>query len=119
MASRVTLVTGASGFLGRAIMTRLAAAGYRAIGLDPRPAPTTHVIGDLSERGRLRELIAREGITHIIHAGGVSGPMVMADDPAGIIAINVVGSLNLLQEAIAGGVKTFVYCSSVASLGNY
>ena len=119
MTSRVTLVTGASGFVGKAIMSRLTAAGHRAIGLDPRPVRTTQVIDDLSDRARLRDLIAREAITHIIHAGGVSGPMVMADDPAGIIAINVTGSLNLLQEAIGSGVETFVYCSSVAAFGNY
>src|SRR5215217_2469742 len=119
MPSGVTLVTGSSGFVGRVIMERLAAGGRRAIGLDPRPAPATQVIDDLSDRARLRDLIAREGITHVIHAGGVSGPMVMADDPAGIIAINVTGSMNLLNEAIAGGVKTFVYCSSVAAIGNY
>ena len=119
MTSSVTLVTGASGFVGKAIMSRLIAAGHQAIGLDPRLAPTTQVIDDLSDRARLRDLIAREAITYIIHAGGVSGPMVMADDPAGIIAINVMGSLNLLQEAIEGGVTTFAYCSSVAAFGNY
>ena len=91
-------------------MSCLAAAGKKAIGLDPRPAPATHVIDDLSDRARLRGLIAREKITHIIHAGGVSGPMVMADDPAGVIAINVTGSMNLLYEAMTGGVRTFVYC---------
>src|SRR3954469_16252472 len=105
MSSSATLVTGASGFLGRAIMARLAASGRRAVGVDPRPAPTTQVIDDLSDRARLRDLIARERITHIIHAGGVSGPMVMADDPAGIIAINVTGSMNLPNEDIAGGVQ--------------
>lgn len=115
----VTLVTGSSGFVGRAIMARLTAAGKSAIGLDPRPSPTAHVTDDLSHRARLRDLIARENVTHIIHAGGVSGPMVMADDPAGVIAINVTGSMNLLNEAIAGGVTTFVYCSSVAAIGNY
>jgi len=114
-----TLVTGSSGFVGRIIMSRLAAAGKTAVGLDPRPSPATHVIDDLSDRARLRGLIAREKITHIIHAGGVSGPMVMADDPAGVIAINVTGSMNLLNEAMAGGVRTFVYCSSVAAIGNY
>jgi UDP-glucuronate 4-epimerase len=119
MSSRVTLVTGSSGFVGRAIMARLAAAGEAAIGLDPQPAAATQVIDDLSDRARLRALIAGEKITHIIHAGGVSGPMVMADDPAGIIAINVTGSMNLLNEAMAGGVATFVYCSSVAAFGNY
>lgn len=115
----VTLVTGSSGFVGRAIMARLAAAGRKAIGLDPRPSPATQVLDDLSHRARLRGLIARETITHIIHAGGVSGPMVMADDPAGVIAINVTGSMNLLNEAMAGGVATFVYCSSVAAMGNF
>src|SRR5215210_7244676 len=119
MPSSVTLVTGSSGFVGRAIVSRFMALGKSAIGLDPRPAATTQVIGDLSDRARLRDLIAREGVTHVIHAGGVSGPMVMADDPAGIIAINVTGSMNVLNEAMAGGVKTFVYCSSVAAIGNY
>ena len=119
MPSNVTLVTGSSGFVGRAVMARLAATGRKAIGLDPRPAATTQVTDDLSDRERLRDLIAREAITHIIHAGGVSGPMVMPDDPAGVIAINVTGSMNLLNEAMAGGVQTFVYCSSVAAIGNY
>lgn len=119
MPSSVTLVTGSSGFVGRVIMSRLATAGHRAIGLDPRPSQATQVIDDLSDRARLRDLITRENITHIVHAGGVSGPMVMADDPAGIIAINVTGSMNLLSEAMAGGVTTFVYCSSIAAIGNY
>jgi len=114
-----TLVTGSSGFVGRVIMPRLAAAGRAAIGLDPRPGPDTRMQDDLSDRARLTELIRRERITHIIHAGGVSGPMVMADDAAGVIAINVVGSLNLLYAALEAEVKTFVYCSSVAAIGNY
>lgn len=119
MSETVTLVTGSSGFVGRVIMSRLAAAGKSAIGLDPRPSPMTQVADDLSDRARLRELIGREKVTHIIHAGGVSGPMVMADDPAGVIAINVTGSMNLLYEAMAGRVTTFVYCSSLAAIGNY
>jgi UDP-glucose 4-epimerase len=115
----LTLVTGSSGFVGQAIMARLAADGKAAIGLDPMPSTATHVVDDLSDRLRLRDLIARERVTHIIHAGGVSGPMVMADDPVGIIEINVTGSMNLLNEALAGGVKTFIYCSSVAALGSF
>jgi nucleoside-diphosphate-sugar epimerase len=110
------LVTGASGFVGRAIMKRL---GERAIGLDPVASPGTQLVDDLSDRARLHDLIARGKITHIIHAGGVSGPMVMADDPAGVLTINVTGSMNLLYEAMAGGVATFVYCSSVAAIGNF
>lgn len=110
------LVTGSSGFVGRAIMARI---DRPAIGLDPVAAPSTQCIDDLSDRTRLRDLIARESITHIIHAGGVSGPMVLADDPAGVMAINVTGSMNLLYAAMAQGVSTFVYCSSVAAIGNF
>jgi len=115
----VTLVTGSSGFVGRVIMRRLGTQGHAAIGLDPRPGPTTQVIDDLSDRARLSALIARERVTHIIHAGGISGPMVLADDPAGVIAINVVGSLNLLYAAMAHSLTTFVYCSSVAAIGDF
>jgi nucleoside-diphosphate-sugar epimerase len=119
MTDNVTLVTGASGFLGHAVMKLLIQNGHRAIGLDPRPSATTQVLDDLSDRETLKALLRREHVTHIIHAGGVSGPMVMADDPVGIIAINVVGSINLLHAAMETGVKTFIYCSSVSALGNF
>src|ERR1043166_989305 len=97
-----TLVTGSSGFVGRAIMARLP----DAIGRDPIASASTGIIDDLSDRARLRDLVARETITHVIHAGGVSGPMVLADDPAGVIAINVTGSINLLYAAMGEGVTT-------------
>ena len=119
MSNNVTLVTGASGFLGHAVMKLLAQNAHRAIGLDPQPSPTTQIRDDLSDCEKLKELLAREKVTHIIHAGGVSGPMVMADDPIGVVGINVVCSLNLLRAAVVTGVKTFVYCSSVSALGSF
>jgi nucleoside-diphosphate-sugar epimerase len=45
--------------------------------------------------------------------------MVLADDPAGVIAINVTGSINLLYAAMACDVASFVYCSSVAAVGDF
>jgi len=116
------LVTGASGFLGSVVMTRLLTAGHHAVGLDPAPAPAAdrrHVIDDLSDRRRLSELLGAEKITHVIHCGGVSGPMVLADDPARVMEINVAGSLNLLLSALGSGVKTFIYCSSVSAVGEF
>jgi UDP-glucose 4-epimerase len=119
MAENVTLVTGASGFLGKAVMTLLAEQKQRAIGLDPRASATTQVVDDLSDRSRLAKLLADKKVTHIVHAGGVSGPMVLADDPLEVITINVLGSLHLLYAAMAAGVRTFVYCSSAAALGSF
>ncbi len=119
MADSVTLVTGASGFLGKAVMKLLAYQKRPAIGLDPRASATTQVVDDLSDRSKLVKLLAGEKITHVIHAGGVSGPMVLADDPIRVITINVLGSLNLLYSAMDTGVKTFIYCSSAATLGSF
>src|SRR5215472_10697383 len=119
MTQSVTLVTGASGFLGKAVTKQLAENSVCTVGLDPRPSPTTHVVDALSDRQKLKMLLTAEKITHIIHAGGVSGPMVLADDPAEVIAINVLESLNLLYAALESGVGTFVYCSSAAALGNF
>lgn len=119
MADNVTLVTGASGFLGRAVMKLLAEQKQRAIGLDPRASNTVQVVDGLSDRSKLTKLLAGEKITHIIHAGGVSGPMVLADDPAKVVTINVLGSLNLLYAAMDTKVRTFVYCSSAAALGSF
>jgi nucleoside-diphosphate-sugar epimerase len=116
------LVTGSSGFLGSAVIPRLRAQGHRVIGLDPLPAasPAYHAVtDDLSDQGRVERLLLAEQVSHIIHAGGVSGAMVMPDRPDRVMAINVGGSLNLIQAAMAAKVKTLVYCSSVSAVGAY
>lgn len=116
------LVTGASGFLGAAVVERLAARGHGAIGLDPVPpagGAHRHVKDDLSDRKRLEALLGDEKISHVLHCGGVSGPMVMGDEPARVMDINVTGSLNLLQASLTSGLKTFVYCSSVSAVGHF
>src|SRR5215510_6627033 len=107
MADNVTLVTGASGFLGKAVMKLLAEQKQRAIGLDPRASATAQVIDDLSDPSKLAKLLAGEKITHIIHAGGVSGPMVMTLTGSSASTINVLGSLNLLYAAMDANVRTF------------
>jgi nucleoside-diphosphate-sugar epimerase len=100
-------------------MKLLAEKSHRAVGLDPRPSDTAQMVDDLSDRSKLKTLLVIEKITHVVRAGGVSGPMVLANDPVEVIAINVLGSLNLLYAAMESGVRTFIYCSSVAALGSF
>ncbi len=117
------LLTGASGFLGQAVLGRLVAAGHEVVGLDIRSATSAgamaHIVDDLSDADRLRTLVERYRPACIIHAGGVSGPMVMADQPLETLSINVGGTLNLLRAAMAGGVATFIHCSSISAIGSY
>ena len=123
MTSRRFLLTGASGFLGQAVTRRLLAAGHEVVGLDIVPARTAgtavHIIDDLSDPARLQSLLERYRPVCIIHAGGVSGPMVMSDQPVKTLAVNVGGTLNLLRAASAAKAATFIHCSSISAIGSY
>ena len=116
------LITGSSGFLGGAIAARLCAAGHAVVGIDPAPpaygARYEHVADDLSDPARLAGIVAAARPDRVIHAGGVSGPMVRVP-PADIMATNVAGSVNLLQASVAAGVRRFVFCSSISAVGPF
>ncbi|MEQ1615845.1 MAG: NAD(P)-dependent oxidoreductase [Hyphomicrobiaceae bacterium] len=123
MPPRRFLLTGASGFLGQAVTRRLHAARHEVVGLDIMPASTAgtaaHIIDDLSDPARLQALLEHHRPTCIIHAGGVSGPMVMSDQPVETLTVNVGGTLNLLRAASAAKVATFIHCSSISAVGSY
>ncbi|MBX9749202.1 MAG: NAD(P)-dependent oxidoreductase [Roseococcus sp.] len=122
MAKKI-LLTGSSGFLGAAVAARLVAEGHAVLGLDPvRPPagiPYRHLHEDLSSEPRLAATLAEFQPDLVIHAGGVSGPMVLANQPARVMAINLGGSLNLLQASLAAGVGRFVFCSSTSAIGEF
>lgn len=117
------IVTGSSGFLGAATARHLALAGHEVLGLDPAPpAPAAmhnHRAEDLSDADGLLALLREFRPHRVIHAGGVSGPMVLADQPLRVMAINVRGSLNLLDACLATGVERFVFCSSISAIGEF
>jgi nucleoside-diphosphate-sugar epimerase len=117
------LVTGSSGFLGAAVAARLAAAGHDVLGLDPvAPAPGAphrHLAEDLSDPSRIAALLMDFRPDAVIHAGGVSGPMVLADQPQRVMAINLRGSLNLLDASLAAKAGRFVFCSSISAIGEF
>ncbi|WP_198374113.1 NAD-dependent epimerase/dehydratase family protein [Neoroseomonas rubea] len=121
--SKRILITGSSGFLGAAVAARLARAGHDVLGLDPvepaAGAPHRHLAEDLSDPSRIVALLMDFRPDAVIHAGGVSGPMVLADAPQRVMAINLRGSLNLLDASLAAQAGRFVFCSSISAIGEF
>jgi len=106
-------VTGATGFVGQALLDRAAEAGVeiRALARQPQPsrAGVEWVAGDLADREALAALVRRAQA--VIHIAGV----VNAPDPAGFEAGNVAGTLNLVECAVSAKVPRFVHVSSLSA----
>lgn len=117
----VTILTGATGFIGGAILDRLLREGERVLTLVRRPeaarqmqARGAHpVLGDLLSPATYAEAL-RE-CECVIHAAGLNA--FCLDDPQPLYAVNVGGTRALLQAAGEAGVKRVVYTSSAATIG--
>lgn len=110
------LVTGSSGWLGQTLVPRLARDGHKVIGLDPEPGATTSVVGSVVDRALVRRIVRDEGITAIVHAAARHKPHIESHDNSEFVAVNVQGTLNLLEEAVAPGspVDRFVFTSTTS-----
>ena len=68
------LLTGSSGWLGRFLAPRLAAAGHEVIGLDVAPGADTDVVGSVADRALVDRIFGEHGIEAVIHAGALHKP---------------------------------------------
>jgi dihydroflavonol-4-reductase len=116
-----TLVTGGSGFVGRAVVEGLLAAG-REVRVLVRTLNHPALAGLAVEqvRGDLREAVSLEqalkGCRRLFHVA--ADYRLWVPDPAEMYAVNVEGTRNLLAAAAAAGVERVVYTSTVGTLGN-
>lgn len=109
------LVTGASGFVGGAIVRGLLARGVtvRAMVRDPATAPAGAevAVADLADTAALARAVS--GVTAVVHAAALLGEF---GRPAEFFAVNVAGTDRLMQEAAAAGVERFVFIGSPSAL---
>ncbi len=108
------LVTGSSGWLGQTLVPRLQRDGHKVVGLDLAAAATTKVIGSVVDRALVRSVVHDHGITAIVHAAARHKPHVATHENSEFVAVNVQGTLNLLEEAVAAGVDRFVFTSTTS-----
>src|SRR5215472_9555862 len=110
------LVTGSSGHLGEALVRVLRGQGDDVAGLDVKPSPYTDVTGDIADRFVVRDALA-QGVTAVLHAATLHKPHVGSHAKQDFIDVNVTGTLNLLEESVAAGVRAFVYASTTSAFG--
>ncbi|MBC3271406.1 SDR family oxidoreductase [Pseudomonas sp. SWRI81] len=117
MTSRRVLVTGANGFVGRAVVLRLLrdqvlmpVAAVRSASCLSGLCPT--VIFDLSSAKELPELEAIDVVIHAaarVHVMKESSP----DALAAFRKVNVDGTVRLARKAAQSGVRRFIFISSI------
>src|SRR5690554_3920016 len=108
-ASRV-LVTGASGFLGRAVAAEIAAAGHAVRTFQRRPAGidgAEDALGSVTDRADVDRAV--QGVDAVVH---LAAKVSMAGDPAEFVRVNVEGTRSLLAAAREAGASRFVFVSS-------
>lgn len=109
------LVTGSAGHLGEALMLTLRERGAPARGIDVLPSPFTDAVGSIADRAFVRD--AMQGVTQVLHAATLHKPHVATHTRQQFVDTNVTGTLNLLEEAAAAGVRAFVCTSTTSAFG--
>src|SRR5687768_2804660 len=97
------LLTGSSGWLGRFLAPRLRQVGHQVTGLDVAPGADTGVIGSVADRALIDRVFADHRIEAVIHAGALHKPDIVRYPAQAFVDVNVTGTLNLLEAAVAAG----------------
>lgn len=114
-------ITGGTGFIGRRLTERLAAEGNELVLLLRNPskaspgtgAGVTYVRGDIFNREALES--GMKGCDWVFHLAAFTKPW--SKDPSEAYTTNVTGTVNILDAAMANGVKRVVLTSTGGTIG--
>lgn len=127
----VTLVTGATGFVGINVVEALLARGEQVVAFGQAPLPEgAHralskygsklqvVLGDVRDGAALDQLFKARPVERLVHGAVITaGVERETRDPDSIIDVNVRGTVQVVQSARKHGVGRMVYVSSGSAYG--
>ena len=120
------LVTGGAGYIGSQMVNELRDAGERVVVLDNLstghrwavPGDVPLIVGETGDQALVARLIREHGVDAIIHfAASIVVPDSMRD-PLGYYRNNTMNSRALIECAVNGGVRHFIFSSTAAVYGN-
>ncbi len=115
------LVTGASGFIGRALVAYLAHCGHEVLAVSRAPATAGSVpsarVPDYTDMARLTELL--RGHDTVVHLAALAHRQLSGDAEtiAAAFATNVAGTRTVAAASAAAGVRRFILISSIGVNG--
>ncbi|MGN6775570.1 UDP-glucose 4-epimerase GalE [Rhizobium sp.] len=124
MAGETVLVVGGAGYIGSHTCLDLANKGFKPVVYDNFSNGHREFVkwgpaeeGDIRDRARLDEVLAKHKPTAILHFAALIEVGESVKDPVSFYENNVIGTLTLLSAAQAAGVKAFVFSSTCATYG--
>lgn len=97
-------------------MRTLQAQRREAVGIDILPGAFTHHAGSITDRAFVRRRM--KDVTTVLHAATLHKPHVATHSRQDFVDVNITGTLNLLEEAVAAGVTAFIYTSTTSVFGD-
>jgi 2-alkyl-3-oxoalkanoate reductase len=117
------LVTGGTGFTGKALVRRLLDLGHEVVALDYKEGLKTQelrdwgaevLLGSVTDADAVRRAV--EGAEVVHHLAAAFREMNVPDSH--YWQVNVQGTRNVLEASLAQGVRKFIYCSTCGVHGN-
>lgn len=136
MSKAKILVTGCAGFIGSHLTDRLLKLGHEVVGIDnfndyydPK-IKRRNLAGALESKNfvlyegnildfpLLMKIFGKHNFDKIVHCAARAGVRASIADPFLYSEVNVLGTVNLLKQAVDSGVSQFVFTSSSSVYGN-
>ena len=119
------LVTGGAGYIGSHAVLALLDAGWKVVVIDDLstgfewavPDGAVFVRGDIADQDLVARLIAEHGIQAIMHFAGSIVVPESVENPLKYYHNNTVKSRALIESAVKGGVRHFIFSSTAATYG--